>query len=293
VRSFQGSFLQLGGRRVWITMRPPETSRAILDSELVLGDTTTTIGRLRAGGWITVSEQLANERHLGIGDTLTLPTPTGQAGFRIAALSTNFGWSPGTIMMSPTDYDRFWQTTTPTALGVTLTPGASAEAVRGAIVRVLGRGSGLQVLTAPAREAEIDASVSEGLGRLADISSLLVLATILALAAALASSIHQRRELLCELRLAGATPRHLARILFLETSLTLGVGCLTGALAGIYGQALIDSYLRHVTGFPVAPITASPRPLEILVLVIVAVLAIVAIPGRRASRISPALALGE
>jgi putative ABC transport system permease protein len=197
------------------------------------------------------------------------------------------------VLMSPADYQRAWQTTAPTALGVTLTAGASATSVRSSIERELGPGSGLQILTARARESEIDASVSEGLSRLSDISSLLVLAAILALAAALASSIHQRRALLCELRLAGARPQRLARILFLETALTLSAGALTGALAGLYGQALIDSYLRHVTGFPVSSITATPRPLEILALVVVAVLAIVAIPARRASRVSPTLALGK
>ncbi|HEY7934437.1 MAG TPA: FtsX-like permease family protein [Solirubrobacteraceae bacterium] len=293
VRSFQGGFLQMGGRRVWITVRPADSSGAILRSQIIEGDPATAVKRLSAGGWIVVSEQIATERHLKIGQTLTLPTPTGPAGFRIAALSTNFGWSPGMVLMSPADYQRAWQTTAPTALGVTLTAGASATSVRSSIERELGPGSGLQILTARARESEIDASVSEGLSRLSDISSLLVLAAILALAAALASSIHQRRALLCELRLAGARPQRLARILFLETALTLSAGALTGALAGLYGQALIDSYLRHVTGFPVSSITATPRPLEILALVVVAVLAIVAIPARRASRVSPTLALGK
>ena len=50
----------------------------------------------------------------------------------------------------------------------------------------------------------------------------------------------------------------------------LGAGCLTGALAGIYGQVIIDGYLAHVTGFPVARVGASIRPLEVFVLVLVA-----------------------
>jgi ABC-type antimicrobial peptide transport system permease subunit len=73
----------------------------------------------------------------------------------------------------------------------------------------------------------------------------------------------------------------------------LGAGCVTGALAGFYGQYVIDAYLRHGTGFPVAGAGASPRPVEIFALVIAAALAAVAIPAWLASRVSPALALAE
>ncbi len=48
-----------------------------------------------------------------------------------------------------------------------------------------------------------------------------------------------------------------------------------------------------MTGFPVASLAASPRPVEILALVIAAVLAIVALPAWLASRVSPTLALNE
>jgi len=296
VRAYQGTFVTLDGRRVWITVRPGGSSGAILHSQLVTGDARTAAARLDAGGWIVVSEQIAAEQHLTLGNALTLPTPTGPHAYRIAALSTNFGWSPGTIMMSPIDYTRAWHTTAPTALGVTLTRGASVASVRSAIARTLGGAgsqSGLQVLTAREREAEIDAFVSEGLSRLGEITTLLILGAILALAAALASSINQRRGLLAELRLAGGTPRRLRAVLLIETTLTLGAGCLTGVLAGIYGEILIDRSLTHLTGFPVASPTASPRPLELLALVIGAVLLIVAIPGRRASRVSPVFALQE
>jgi putative ABC transport system permease protein len=73
----------------------------------------------------------------------------------------------------------------------------------------------------------------------------------------------------------------------------LGAGCLTGALAGIYGEAIIDGYLKHVTGFPVAGLAASGRPFELLAMVIALALIIVAIPGWAASRVSPTLALDE
>ena len=156
-----------------------------------------------------------------------------------------------------------------------------------------GPDSGLRVIDSRTREASIDALTNEGLSQLGLITTLLVITAILALAAALASSIHQRRAGLAALRLAGAPPSRLRRILGIEGALMLGAGCVTGALAGIYGQFVIDAYLRHVTGFPVAGAGVSIRPLEIFVIVVAAALAIVAVPGWLASRVAPSLALAE
>lgn len=113
------------------------------------------------------------------------------------------------------------------------------------------------------------------------------------MAAALGSSIWQRRVSLAELRLDGASPRRLRLILLMESVLMLGAGCITGAVAGAYGQFVIDGYLKHVTGFPVASVTTGVHAVEILALVIAAVLVIVSLPSWFASRVPSTLALSE
>jgi putative ABC transport system permease protein len=293
VRAFQGSFLTLGNRRVWVIARPPGGARSVLASQVVDGNAASASRRLGEGGWIAVSKQIADERHLGLGDIFTLQTPSGDVGLRIAATTTNLAWSPGVIFMSAADYTRAWRTSAPSAFAIELSHGASADATRSAIERRLGPSSGLEVSLAHTKETRIDTLAGEGLGQLGEISTLLVIAAIVAMAAALGSSIYQRRASLAGLRLSGAKPARLRRVLLLEAALMLGAGCLTGAVAGVYGQFVIDAYLHHVTGFPVINAAASIRPLEVLVLVLAAALAIVAIPGWYASRVSPALALED
>ncbi|HUB36399.1 MAG TPA: ABC transporter permease [Solirubrobacteraceae bacterium] len=292
VSAFQGGFVDLGGRRVWTIAWPASVAPTLLQGQVVAGTSPSrTSMRLREGGWIAVSRQIAAEHHVGVGGTLALPTPSGTRTFKIAATTTNFGWTPGAILMSTRDFGRAWGTGLATALGVHLTANADPLRVRAAIQAALGPRSGLEVSTARARAARIDASASEGLSQLSEISTLLVVAAILAMAAALGSSIWQRRVSLAGLRLAGVSAGRLRRILLLEATLMLSAGCLAGALAGVYGQIAIDDYLRNVTGFPVTGLAASGRPLEIFALVIAAVLAIVSVPGWLASRVSPALAL--
>jgi putative ABC transport system permease protein len=293
VHSFQGSFLNYGGRRVWVIAWPPGARLRLVEDQIVSGSTANAIRQVREGGWITLSAQVAAQHHARVGDTLQISMPTGEVPFKIAATTTNFGWTPGAILMNTVDYSRAWGNTAPSAIGVDLTPNADAANVRRSIVGALGGNSGLEVLSADTRRSTIDASASEGLSQLGEIAALLIAAAILAMIAALGSSIWQRRATLSEFRLEGTQPRQLRRVLLVEASLMLGAGCLTGALAGIYGQIVIDSYLKNVTGFPVASFATGQHPLEIFAFVIATVLAVTAIPGLLASRVSPTFALNE
>ena len=312
VNVFQGGFLELNPthpRRVWVIARPPGAERNVLRSQIVQGNASQTIARLgalaapahpegrrQAGGWIAVSKQIAEVEHVGVGGTLRLPTPSGQERFRIAATTTNLAWPPGVIFMSSADYSRFWQTSAPTALGVQLRAGANEALVRRAIARALGGAgvqSGLEVATAGTRESSIDALAGEGLGQLGEISTLLLVAAIFALATAGTSAVWQRRASLAKRQRSGVKPRRLWPILLVESFLILVGGCLTGAVAGIYGQVVIDAYLKHITGFPVARLAASFRPLEIFLVVMAAVLALVASPAWRAAHVDPMFALND
>jgi putative ABC transport system permease protein len=265
----------------------------LLKSQLVAGNLASTSKRLSETGWVAASKQIADEHHVRLGETLSLATPTGTARFRLAATTTNFGWASGAVLMNTTDYGRYWATSAPSALGVDLAPTANITRVRREIVDALGPNSGLEAVSAQTRGNQFDAIASEGLSRLGEISTLLLLAAIFAMGAALTSTIWQRRVSLAGLRLSGVRPPRLRRILLVESVLMLGAGCLTGAVAGVYGQVVLDGYLKHVTGFPVARIATGGRPLAIFAVVAVSALVIAAVPGWVASRVSPALALED
>ncbi len=294
VDSFQGSFLDVAGqRRIWVIGWPASVSPSLLDGQMIQGGQSIAAARIRGGGWAAVSAQLAAEDHLRIGGTLRLATPSGPLALRIAATTTNFGWSPGALVMSAADYARAWGSSAPSALGIQLAAGAQAARVRRQIAAALGPASGLEVLSAAARARRIDASAGEGLSRLQEISTLLIATAILAMLAALIAGLWQRRASLADLRIEGARPARLRRILALEAAMLLLSGALVGALAGIYGQAVIDSYLRQVTGFPVAGFAAGLRPLAILAAVLAIVAAAATLPAWLASRVPATLAFDD
>lgn len=293
VSALDGGLLDVGDRRIWVLAWPTSSAVAMLEGQIIKGSPRVALARLREGGWAAVSQQFASEHDVGVGGTLTLPTPTGEVPMRVAALTTNFGWTPGAVVMTAADYAQAWDTTQVTALLVKTQAGRNPQLMRGEVERALDPSNGLEVLSTRERETKIIGVAHEGLAQLATIATLLVIASILAMAAALASAIWQRRNSLAALKLSGAKPQRLRRLLLLESALTLSVGAVAGAAWGIYGQVALDGYLTHTTGFPVMRLGASWRPAEIVLFVIVVSLAISAAPTWLASRVPVGLALEE
>jgi putative ABC transport system permease protein len=293
VTALNGGLLDVGNRRVWVLAWPSSSPLNFLDGQIIEGSRASAAAHLRGGGWVTVSRQLAAEYHVGVGGTITLPAPRGHIPMRVAALTTNFGWTPGAVVLSITDYARGWAAPQPTALAVETRAGADPQATHSAVKRALGPSNGLDVLTARGREQRMIGSVRSGLAQLATISTLLVLASILAMAAAMASAIWQRRSSLAALKLSGVRPPRLRGLLLLESALMLSVGAVAGAAWGIYGQVALDGYLTSTTGFPVRSLGASWRPVAVLILVFIASLAISVLPTWLAARVPARTALEE
>jgi putative ABC transport system permease protein len=105
------------------------------------------------------------------------------------------------------------------------------------------------------------------------------------------AAIWQRRRSLASLRIQSFRPRQLRWVLLHESGLVLGISALVGTVVGIYGHLLADRYLLLATGFPISFSSQAPRAFGVFVLVLVAALVVLAIPGYLVSKTSPAMAL--
>ena len=289
---YRSGLLDYGQRRV-LVIAPSAQARPLLPAtQLVHGDLRRAEARVRAGGWLVLSEAIASEHHLHIGQALTLPTPVPQT-LRIAALSTNIGWAPGAIVMNADDYARAWGSLDVSAYSVLLNPGVPpAQAVR-AIQRALGPHSGLAVQTAAQHTLRQSALSRQALARLTQIATLIPIVAVLAMAAAMGAMIWQRRPRLAKLKLEGLPRADLWHTILLESLLLLGVGCLTGAIFGLYGQQLADRALAQTINFPVVYSVTALTALASLALMTSTALAILAIPGWFASSVPASLALQD
>jgi putative ABC transport system permease protein len=292
VRAYRGGLLDWGSRRIWVIAPPRQAEPLIPPSQLVQGDLRQADARVRAGGWAVLSEALADEHHVRIGQAFTLPAPR-PTQLRLAAISTNIGWAPGALIVNAGEYARAWQNEQPSAYNVLLAPGVSARQGLGEVRRALGPGSGLTVQSGEQHAQRQRTLTREGLVRLTQIATLILAVAVLAMAAAMGSMIWQRRPRLAKLKLEGFNLAELWATLLLESLILLLVGCLTGALLGLLGQQLLDRALASIVNYPVSHSVAVPTALESLALVTVAATLIVAIPGNLAARVGAGLALQE
>ncbi|HUN77657.1 MAG TPA: ABC transporter permease, partial [Solirubrobacteraceae bacterium] len=290
VRLYRGGLLDIGERRTWVIAPPTQASPLLPPSQLVEGDLGRATAEVRGGGWAVISQALADEHHLHIGDAFALPTPVPTT-LRVAALSTNIGWAPGAIIMSAPQFAAAWGSADVSAYSVLLDPGVSEERGRAEIAAALGSGSGLEAETAEAHANRQRALSRQGLERLTQIATLILIAAVLAMAAAMGNMVWQRRPRLAKLKLEGFPRAELWRTILLESLLLLGVGCFSGAVFGLYGQQLLDRALANVINFPVVYSFGILIALGSLALVTAAAVAIVAIPGYMAAGVAPAVAL--
>jgi putative ABC transport system permease protein len=281
---YRGSFLDVGHRRVWVIAPPATATQPLPPRQLTVGDVTQANARLRAGGWAILSEAIASELHVQIGDRFTLPSPQPTT-FRVAGLSTNGGWPPGAIVMSSEDYARAWGSSAASALMIDIAAGASALRVKAEVGRALGSGSGLAVQTAGEREHVWTTISHHGLARLTEIARLVLGAAIIAMAGVIASMIWQRRDRIANIRRQGFTRAEGWRILLVESLMLLFTGCSIGAVFGLYGQLLLSHALTSVTDFPLVVALGPLIALTSVAIVSASALAIVAVPGYFAARV--------
>jgi putative ABC transport system permease protein len=249
---------------------------------------------VRSGDWMVVSQAIADEHHLHVGDSFAMPTPVPSV-FKVAAIGTNIGWAPGAIVMNAEDYARSWGSSDVSAYNVLLSPGVSQAQGKREIERALGPSarSGFAVQTAEEHAAQQRALSRQGLERLTQIATLILIAAVLAMAAAMGNMVWQRRPRLAKLKLEGFPRGELWRTILLESLLLLGVGCVSGAVFGLYGQQLLDRALANVINFPVVYSFGIVVAISSLALVTAAAVAIVAIPGYIAAGVPPAVALQD
>lgn len=286
---FRSGLLNWGKRRLWVQAPPASLAQLILPVQLRAGSLALADARLRAGGWAVLSEGLASEHHLQIGDAFTLPSPRPTV-LRVAGLATNLGWTAGAMLMSSEQYERAWGSDAVSAYLIKDRPGASATAVRDAVGRALGPDSGLRAQTQAQRIHGDEASFRAGLSRLTEIRLLLAVAAIMAVAGALGAIIWQRRELVALIRCDGYPRGVVWRWLVAEIAVLIAAGSAIGAAFGVYGVRLATSALVTVTGYPVVYGLGLLVALTSMALVSVVVVAIVALPGYLVARTPPGTA---
>lgn len=285
---FRGGFLDVADRRVMVMAPPRATEQPIPSGQILSGDERRASTQIRRGGWATVSRALADRLGARVGDRFTLPSPVPTV-LRVAAITTNLGWPAGAILINASDHARSWGSDAATAYAIRLAPGVPPDLGRAEVARALGRNAALRVEPAYERVERQRESARSGLVRLSQIASLTLIAAVLAMAAAIAGLLWQHRRTVARQKLDGHKTRRMWAALFIEAGTLVITGCLAGATFALLGQVLGTRGVAAVTGFPVDDGIRFDVVVGSVTAVVLASLAVVALPGYLVARVRPSL----
>jgi putative ABC transport system permease protein len=283
---YRGSFLDWGDRRLWVIGPPSDSEHPVPTGQVISGNSKLASERVRQGGWAVLSQALAAEHRLHVGQAFTLPSPR-PLRLRVAGLTTNLGWPPGALILNSEDYAQGWTSGEPSAYEIQTKPGIPLTIVRNRVRATLSSEPGLTVETSAERERRHYAVAAQGLSRLTQIRLLVLIAAILAVVGAMGAMIWQRRDLIASLKCHGYREAVLWRWLLCEAAVLLVAGCSIGAVFGLYAQLLGSHFLASVTGFPIVFDVEGLAAISSFALVSVIALAVVAVPGRLIVRVPP------
>lgn len=269
------------------TGRPPQYL-------LKTGDPDTAWRRLLAGEAVFLSEPLAWQRQLGIGDNIAVRTDQGSQTFPIAATYYDYRSGPGVVLMHRSLYNRHFQDRAVDSVGLYVAAGVEADAVINDIQDLINNDE--RVVIRSNRDLR---SVSlEIFDRTFTITSVLRLLAVFVAFAGIFSSLMalqlERARELGVLRATGATPGQLLAQIGVQTGL---MGLLAGLLAlptGILmSQLLIHVINRRSFGWSMDTHVSFGILAQAVVLALAAALLAALYPAWKMARTPPAAALRE
>ncbi len=200
------------------------------------GDPAAAAQAIRAGRGANVSESFADRFGAGVGDVITLDTPTGPLVLPVVGVVPDYISNRGTVLLARRLFIDRWRETTVNRIHVFLEPGARAGTVRRAILERLGDWFGhrylLKVHTMDEGVAYLARKIDQAYAFTAAIQLLILLVTLAGIFDLLLADLWERRRELALWRVIGADERVVRRSVVIESAALGALGALLGLAVG-------------------------------------------------------------
>lgn len=240
VAGIKGSRVKWQGKDIDITAIDVAEWESFANPPLVEPGREEALAGLRERGKIWVSESLSLKEGLKVGQNMTLPTPSGERNFQIAAIHKDFSSMEGAIYLNREDFKEYWGDGTIDTFDITAKPGVDPSALRERLEKDLKGDYRVRVeLAATFRE-----STMKIFNSLIDILNLVVIVALLVGATGVANSllisVLERTRETGILRSLGMLRREVRRIYLLEVGTLLVVSTLLAlpVAFGLYAMGI-------------------------------------------------------
>jgi putative ABC transport system permease protein len=213
------------------------------------GDREEMYRRAAAGQGVIASENFASLRHLHLGATVNLPTPTGPLTLPIVGVVRDYADQQGSLMMDLSLYRARWGDTSVDHFRVFLNAGADAETVRGAILSRFSGNHRLFVLSTREVRRYVMAVTDQWFNMTWVQIAVAVVVAILGIVQSLSVAIADRRRDFGVLRAVGAFRSQIRRAIWVEAATMAAVSLVLGlAFGAIHLYFVLEMSSRDYPG---------------------------------------------
>ncbi|MAE94969.1 MAG: hypothetical protein CL910_09945 [Deltaproteobacteria bacterium] len=250
VRGVRGVFIPVGER--WVYLIGLDARSWLADSKLEWhgGDAERAADALSAGTGAVISDNYAMLTGTRVGDTLSIPAPTGPYEVEVAGIVTDYSWGQGTIAIDRSVLRTRHLIRTVDLIGVVLKPSADVGAVRQGMLGRFGASHGLHVLDSAAFEDTVSDELDGLFGFASSQQYVVLLIAFLAVLNTVGLSILARHKETELLGAVGASPRQLRRLAMVEGAALAGLGAFFGlAVGAVISRVLLHDILPWTAGW--------------------------------------------
>jgi putative ABC transport system permease protein len=280
------------GQPIYVISHELDGYRKHAEFPVVAGDVDSAIEQMSKGTAVAASESFAHEFKVGVGDSVTLMTPTGPHTFRVALVYVDYNTDLGVLCTTTEVYRRVWRDSLVDSYGIYLAKGGTAKVVRDAVVRDWSSRFRLMVVGNIEYKRDLLALIDRTFVLTKATELVAIIVAILGIVNTLLVSVIDRRMELGSLRAIGALRRQIGRMFMTEASLLGFAAALLGiAWGGLFSLYIVKELLPLQIGWQLTWKFTGGTVLETLLLAQV-VSAVGALwPMRVASNLDPTEAL--
>ncbi len=210
-------------------------------------------GALSSRPTILLSENAARLLHTKVHESITLPTPKGNAVFEVRAIIVDYTSQSGAGFIDRRYFSQYWGDDVVDGLFVFVKPGTNIDATVDAIEAALG-GSGssdtIFVTKTKTLQAHIVQTLRETFSYSRAVELMTLLIALMGVVGSMAAAVIDRKREMSLLRAVGATPGQVARTIIVEAGFLGLCAALAGIAVGIIEcQIFLGTLMAAQTGW--------------------------------------------
>ena len=243
---------------------------------------------------VLISEPFSRRFRVAVGQTVSLPTPRGPRGLRVAGVYRDYSNDRGTVLLDRDLYLSMYDDHRVTSVAVVAASGIDVSDLRRRILAASRERYALSISSNRELRRAALAIFDQTFAVTRALEAIAVSVAILGIANALAASAIERRRGFGLLRALGATKRQIRVSLILEAALS-GAAATVASIAAAAGFAYLLLEVINPQSFGWTVVTSVPLAKLAATSAIVAAASVLAgvFPGRLAASVDPAAALAE